>query len=265
MTMNESEIPTEAAFSPADQHILIVEDSATQALKLEQLLKGAGYTVNRCADGAQALAYLTRHEPPPELVISDIVMPTTDGYTLCEQIRADERFGRMPVLLLSTLSEPEDIIRGLSCGANNFLTKPYEPAELLDRVHYMLINSKLRSPRREEVSVEVFFNGKRHTLPSDRFQILDLLFSTYDNVLKQKRELELMNRELRTARATIDTLQGILPICSGCKKIKDQNDQWQLLEKYISDRSDTQFSHGLCPECVQRLYPDVYAKLRDKK
>jgi two-component system response regulator VanR len=262
--MNKSEKVTEG-FSPADQHILIVEDSATQALQLELLLKGSGYSVSRCADGGQALAFLKQQETPPDLVISDIVMPSTDGYTLCEQIRADERFGRMPVLLLSTLSEPEDIIRGLSCGANNFLTKPYEAAELLDRVNYMLINSKLRAPQREEVSVEVFFNGKKHTLPSDRFQILDLLFSTYDNVLKQKRELELMNRELRAAHATIDTLQGILPICSGCKKIKDQNNQWQLLEKYISERSDTQFSHGLCPDCVQQLYPDVYKKMLEKK
>lgn len=263
--MNNNETLAETAFSPADRHLLIVEDSATQAMKLEMLLVGEGYKVSRCADGAEALAFLARHEPPPDLVISDIIMPTTDGYALCERIRAEEKFSRVPLLLLSNLSEPEDIIKGLSCGANNFLTKPYEPAELLNLVHHMLVNSQLRAARHEEVSVEVFFNGKKHTLPSDRFQILDLLFSTYDNVLKQKRELERVNRELREAHATIDTLQGILPICSGCKKIRDQDDNWQALENYISERSEAKFSHGLCPDCVKKLYPDIYEKLLRKE
>lgn len=256
--MEKNEAGGEPVFSPEDWHILVVEDSATQALQLEQLLAGEGYRVSRSENGAAALALLDEASPSPDLVISDIVMPTMDGYRLCQRIRENERLRRTPVLLLSSLSKPEDIITGLSCGANNFLAKPYAPEELLSRIHHMLVNSMLRQAQQEEFSIEVFFNGKKHTLSSDRFQILDLLFSTYDNVLKQKRELERVNRELREALDTINALENILPICSNCKRIRDQDNQWHGMEDYITERSHTKFSHGLCPDCAHKLYPDFF-------
>lgn len=256
--MNTNNGKEEGEFSPAGWHLLIVEDSATQALKLRILLAEAGYAVSVCENGAKALAFLQQQSSPPDMVVSDIVMPAMDGYALCRQIRDDERFKRIPVLLLSTLSKPEDILKGLSCGAYNFLTKPYEPEDLLDRIQYLLVNSKLRGTPDEPVTVEVFFNGETHALTSDRFQILDLLFSTYDNVLKQNRELEKVNSELRQALATIDVLQDLLPICCNCKKIRDQEDNWQNFERYISSHSRTKFSHGICPECMRELYPELF-------
>ena len=61
--------------------------------------------------------------------------------------------------------------------------------------------------------------------------------------------------ELKTALAEVKTLQGFIPICSNCKKIRDDDGFWQRIEEYIQDRSNAQFSHGICPDCMKELYP----------
>jgi len=58
----------------------------------------------------------------------------------------------------------------------------------------------------------------------------------------------------------VKTLSGLLPICASCKKIRDDKGYWNILEQYISEHSDAEFTHGICPECAQRLYPDYYKK-----
>lgn len=75
--------------------------------------------------------------------------------------------------------------------------------------------------------------------------------------LRQKqRELELKNRELQAALDQIKTLQGILPICSFCKQIRNDQGAWQRLEEYIQHHSEAEFSHSVCPKCAQEHYPD---------
>ncbi|HTK95103.1 MAG TPA: PAS domain S-box protein [Terriglobales bacterium] len=66
--------------------------------------------------------------------------------------------------------------------------------------------------------------------------------------------------ELQEALGRVKTLTGLLPICSSCKKIRDDRGQWNHVEAYIRDRSDANFSHGICPDCAHRLYPDHYKK-----
>lgn len=105
-----------------------------------------------------------------------------------------------------------------------------------------------------DMGLEVFFADRRHFITSDRIQILDLLFSTYESALQKARELERANRRLQEALETIKTLEGILPICANCRKIRDESGQWQSLERYIGERSNAVFNHGLCPDCARRLY-----------
>jgi len=67
-------------------------------------------------------------------------------------------------------------------------------------------------------------------------------------------ELSSMNDQLREALVQVNKLQGMLPICANCKKIRDDDGYWQQIESYISDHSDAKFSHGFCPECMIKLY-----------
>jgi GAF domain-containing protein len=69
-------------------------------------------------------------------------------------------------------------------------------------------------------------------------------------------ELDKKNQELELTLSEVKTLQGFLPICASCKKIRDDKGYWNQIEKYISDHSDVQFSHGICPECAKKLYPE---------
>ena len=238
----------------SEMEILIVEDSPTQALKLQQFLEDNNYRVSVALNGVEALSYL--QECTPKLIISDIVMPEMDGYELCRKIKSHDRLKSIPTVLLTTLSEPEDIVNGLACGADNFVTKPYDENLLLSRIQYILANQKLRQNPCSGMGIEVFFAGNKFFINSDRLQILDLLFSTYENTLQQKRELERVNKELQDALDNIKELEGIVPICAHCKKIRDSGDEWQKLEAYIEKHSEAQFSHGICPDCMEQLYPE---------
>ena len=75
---------------------------------------------------------------------------------------------------------------------------------------------------------------------------------------KMENEKERLLQELKEALAKVKLLSGFLPICSSCKKIRDDKGYWQQIEAYISEHSDTRFSHGLCNECAKRLYPEYY-------
>src|SRR5687768_15912293 len=103
--------------------ILVAEDSPTQAAQLQNLLEECGYTVEIASNGVLALQAVRQHKP--DLIISDIVMPQMDGYQLCKEIKTDETLRDTPVMLVTSLSSPQDVIKGLGCGADSFIRKPY--------------------------------------------------------------------------------------------------------------------------------------------
>lgn len=73
-------------------------------------------------------------------------------------------------------------------------------------------------------------------------------------------EVRRLNKELEQALVEVKRLQGILPICANCKKIRDDTGYWQQIEAYISDHSEAEFSHGICSDCAKKLYPELYNK-----
>ena len=105
-------------------HILVVEDSPTQAVEIQYLLEKNHFQVTIANDGKQALEVL--QQITPTIIISDIVMPEMNGYELCKAIKENVKLKDIPVILLTSLSDPEDVINGLVSGANNFIVKPYD-------------------------------------------------------------------------------------------------------------------------------------------
>jgi diguanylate cyclase (GGDEF)-like protein/PAS domain S-box-containing protein len=190
--------------------ILIAEDSPTQAAQLAHLLEGRGFTVTIAANGREALALLEQHKPI--LIISDIVMPELDGYGLCKAIKADKNLQNIPVMLVTTLSDPEDVIRGLECGADNFLRKPYDERYLLSRIDYLLMNLELRKNQKMQMGMEISLGGQKHFINSERQQILDLLISTYEQAVEINNELKLREKELAHSN---EILNGLYRIADG--------------------------------------------------
>lgn len=241
--------------------ILIVEDSPTQMEELKYILQNKSYHVDAVTNGREAMEYLSGNIPT--IIISDVMMPEMDGYELCRQIKSDERLKKIPVVLLTTLSNPEDVVKGLDCGADNFVTKPYEERALLSRIEYILLNFEVRKSNPTDIGIEIMFGGKKQYITSSRIQILDMLISTYETAVQKNRDLEKANRELREANERIKTLSGLIPICSVCKKIRDDEGYWNQLEHYISQHSEATFSHGYCPTCAAEVL-DRVKKIKPK-
>lgn len=192
----------EQQLSPHDIEILIAEDSPTQAEKLRYLIERAGYRTRMANNGRVALESLK--QKPVNLVLSDIVMPEMDGYTLCRAIKAEPSLEHIPVILLTTLADPKDIIEGLDCGADNFIRKPYEAEHLLTRVQHVLVNQALRKLRNSSgVGIEIFLGGQRYFINAERQQILDLLISTFEQAVRVNEELKIREQQISDLNALL--------------------------------------------------------------
>lgn len=188
--------------------ILIAEDSRTQAEQLSYLLEQNGYRVTVAVNGKQAL--FAAQAQKPTLIISDIVMPEMDGYELCKAIKSDEKLKDTPVILVTTLSDSHDVIRGLECGADNFIRKPYDERYLLSRINYLLMNLDMRKDHKMRVGVEINLGGQKYFINSERQQILDLLISTYEEAVHINNELKLREAELKHSNQVLNGFGNIV-------------------------------------------------------
>jgi len=175
--------------------VLIAEDSPTQAEQLRFLLEAEGHRVRVAAHGRMALEAARTHTP--DVLITDIVMPDMDGYELCRAIKADDALAGVPVILLTALDSIIDIARGLACGADNFIRKPYDPDALIERIESLLRNRELRKESKTQLGLEIYLAGERHFITSGREQMLDLLISTYEEAIKTNDELKRREQEVR--------------------------------------------------------------------
>jgi diguanylate cyclase (GGDEF)-like protein len=181
--------------------ILIVEDSPTQALLLEETLATHGYLVSHAPNGKAALEFLKTEVPA--MVITDVVMPEIDGYELCRRIRANHNMADLPVILLTDLSNPGDVLQGLGVGANNFIAKPFNEELLISRIEYILVNSRMRRMSSAELGIKISFAGEDHFLTAERLQIIDFLISSLDSAVRNLHEINEANRLLGEANDKI--------------------------------------------------------------
>jgi response regulator RpfG family c-di-GMP phosphodiesterase len=145
------------------------------------------------------------------MAILDWMMPGMDGPTICQRARTMPSAHAAYLILLTARIDSVDIVAGLDAGANDYVTKPFQPAELRARLRV----------------------GAR---------VLDLQSRLANRV-----------RELEIALKQVKQLRGLLPICMYCKKIRNDGDYWQQVEAYISDHTGAEFSHGICPDCYDKL------------
>lgn len=176
-------------------HILIAEDSATQAVQLRHVLERHGFSVSTAANGREALKAMALETP--RIVISDVIMPEMDGFTLCREIKDNDGWHGIPVVLLTSLTNTEDIIRGLQAGADNFIAKPYSEEYLLKRIDNILANMKLYRPEAVKDAVEVQFGQEKHLISAERQPMVNFLLSTYETAVQKNLALERTQDELR--------------------------------------------------------------------
>ncbi|MFF2012061.1 response regulator transcription factor [Streptomyces sp. NPDC058195] len=182
-------------------HVIVAEDDAKQAELVRRYLEHEGHTVTAVGDGLSALAEVRHREP--DLLVLDVMMPRADGLDVVRVLRAEQR--ELPVLMLTARSTEDDLLLGLDLGADDYMTKPYSPRELMARVRTLLRRSRrggpgtgpaadpalrvgalLVDPERHEVRVE----GRAVDCTPGEFRILVAMATEPDRVFTRQRLLE---------------------------------------------------------------------------
>jgi sigma-B regulation protein RsbU (phosphoserine phosphatase) len=220
-------------------NILVVDDSANERTLLRHLLTKGGYSkVTLAESAAEALEKIRGPHPSgkTDLILMDILMPEMDGIEACRAIKSESSLRDVPVIMVTGLYDQENLESAFAVGATDYIVKPVKEWELLSRVgsaFRLRQEMKKRKVRERELEEEI---GERERL---------------------KKKQEDLIRELRSAMDKIKTLSGLLPICVSCKKIRDDKGYWTRIEEYIRDHSEAEFTHGFCPDCVNKLYGDI--------
>ena len=194
--------------------ILLIEDNEGDAKLIRLVLNDCEGTVLKHADCVSSGLKLLEGEPF-DVVLLDLGLPDSIGLDAIQRIQ--DRGLKLPIIVLTGLSDEELAVRAISLGAQDYLVKGRIDGDLLYRaIRYAIERKKL---------------------------IL----------------------ELHEALAKVKKLSGMLPICASCKKIRDDRGYWTQVETYIRDRSEAEFTHGICPECTKKLYPELYEEIFNKK
>jgi signal transduction histidine kinase len=190
--------------TPQKAEILIAEDSLTQATQIKHLLESHHYKVSVAQNGKQALDQLTKHKPT--LVISDILMPEMNGYELCRKIKSNKDTEDIPVILLTRLSDPEEIIEGLSCGADSFITKPYNEEFLLSNIEKILSEENGADHKKVPFGVQILFKGKKRFIQTEQQNVVKLMLDIYEGAIHQNERLVQTEEELRLLNERLESL-----------------------------------------------------------
>lgn len=183
--------------------ILIVDDSPVQAIVLRRILTQASFQVATAKDGVEALDLMKKQ--PIGLVISDINMPRMDGYELCKNIRLDPQLQQTPVILCTILSSPQDLIRGIEAGADNYIIRPFHTDNLLTLVNELLNHRAYQTVLQEKE--EVIINNQKYSIGTSRQFILNFLLTSYQNMQQQNLELTQLREQLEKTNQQLASSQ----------------------------------------------------------
>lgn len=179
------------------KRIVIVEDERDIADLVEIYLRKEGFQTETVTDGGRALDLIRR--TLPDLVVLDLMLPGMDGFEICRALRADERFHSLPIIMLTARGEESDKVAGLEIGADDYITKPFSPRELVARVRALLRRrsrqSELKAPLKygklvldpDRHIVEVA--GRTVELTAKEFSLLQYMMKNRGRVLSREQLL----------------------------------------------------------------------------
>ena len=199
--------------------ILYVEDDAAAREQMLRILKRRAKEVLVACNGQEGLALFREHDP--ELVVTDIRMPVMDGLTMAKEIRGISRDAK--IIMTTAFTDTSYLMEAIDVGIDQYVVKPVDIDKLLAAIDKCAENIECRSMARNA-------------------QV----------------EMERMLGQLQEALEKVKLLSGFLPICASCKKIRDDTGYWHQIESYIKEHSEAEFSHGICPDCAKKLYPECF-------
>ena len=206
--------------------ILYVEDEEVTRSAVARMLKRRVLTVYEAENGREGLDLYKQYRP--DIVISDIRMPLLDGMEMSKEIKSLDKNSK--IILTTAHSDASILINSIEVGIDKYIMKPLDMASLFSSVEKCVENIMLEK-----------------------------------KIQQQNKEKDELIAKLQDALANVKKLSGLLPICSSCKKIRNDEGYWKQIEGYIAEHSEAVFTHGLCPDCVKKLYPTLIRDLPGEK
>lgn len=205
--------------------VLVAEDEVLVAKQIAKMLKSMGHeVVAEVTSGREALRQVCSARP--DVVLMDIQMPDGDGVWAAGEIN---KCCSTPVVIITAHDSNDLISKTSAAGVGAYLTKP---------------------PRSDEINRAINIAIARHR---DFVEIKTLS----EKLSRANEEKDRVIAELKDALDSVETLNGLMPICSSCRKVRDDKGYWKMIESFISERADVQFTQGMCPECERKAETDA--------
>lgn len=209
--------------------ILIVDDRLENLVTLQAVLESLNIEVVEALSGIEALNFLMS-DGDFALVILDVQMPEMDGFEVAKLMKQNKRTKDIPIIFVTAINkEQQYVFQGYASGAVDYTSKPFNPDILLCKV---------------SIFIDLYLQKKQLIIKNIELQ----------NVIDK---MKLLQKE-------VTELREFVPICSSCHSIRNNEGNWQKFEIYFKEHTDSQVSHGLCPNCVRSLYPDFADKILNK-
>ena len=197
--------------------VLYVEDEAITRSAVARMLKRRVETLYEAENGKEGLELFKRNRP--NIVISDIRMPVLDGIEMSKEIKLLDKNSK--IILTTAHSDASILLDSIEVGVDKYILKPLD----MDALYAAM----------DQCAATVMLERQ---------------------IQQQNREKDELIAKLQEALDNVKKLSGLIPICSNCKKIRNDEGYWRQIEGYISEHSDARFSHGICPDCAKKIYTE---------
>ena len=225
--------------------VMVVEDSQTQAEIIRYLLEKHNYEVTVAGDGKQAYEILsTSGNHLPSLVITDILMPEMDGYELCKKIKSEEHTENIPVVLLTSLFDINEVIEGLLSGADSFVTKPFNNEFLISHVEKLINKNLYAGVKSETLDMEVNYEEMKSVMSIKPQKTIDYLLCSYQVAIQKNNQLLQTQDELRVLNTRLESIveertsalsEEIKTSKQNAEELRESEEKWHTLVTTIPD------------------------------
>jgi len=233
-------------------NFLILEDNPIDAELIQFELSEAGFAFNARVVVTEQDFLRGLKEHAPDLILSDYDLPRYDGARALAETRRN--CPDTPFILVTGALNEERAIDIFIQGAKDYVLKALLHKQLVPAVRRALAEAaEHRARKRAEAELR-----EAHRTLEERVKERT---AELEAEIARRKEIEAAlegeRQHLAQALEEVRTLRGILPICAICKKIRDDKGYWNQVEEYVSDHTEARFSHGICPDCMDRLYPQL--------
>jgi len=206
--------------------VLYVEDEPITRSAVARMLKRRVATLYEAENGKEGLELFKQHRP--NIVISDIRMPVMDGMAMSKEIKSLDKDSK--IILTTAHSDASILLDSIEVGVDKYILKPLD----MDALYSAM----------DQCAETIMLERK---------------------IQQQNREKDELIAKLQEALDNVKKLSGLIPICSSCKKIRNDEGYWKQIEAYISEHSEARFSHGICPECAKKIYTEFLKDVPEEK